>query len=76
MRILRGRRTRIGIEALERRNLLTTLVALIDTGVDLQNDDGSAIDPYAQSRGVNAADYYDLTDGYDAYSGVSAASST
>src|SRR5215217_5194938 len=45
--------TRVGIEPLDARLLLSTLVAVVDTGVDLN----SATD----------APYYDLTTGYNAY---------
>jgi len=49
----------LAIEELEARRLLTTLVALIDTGVEL-----TPTDPHY----IKDSPYYDLADGWDAYS--------
>jgi hypothetical protein len=55
----RRRPLKVSLERLEPRALLSTLIALIDTGVDL----GSTTD----------APYYDLAAGYNAYTGQPAA---
>jgi hypothetical protein len=50
------------LESLEPRSLLTTLVALVDTGIDLKPNDPSYL---------NDSKYYDLADAYNSYDGSS-----
>ncbi|MDR3639098.1 MAG: S8 family serine peptidase [Isosphaeraceae bacterium] len=54
------RRTLLTMQGLEERSLLTTLIALVDTGIDLTPSDTSY---------VNDSPYYDLADAYNAYDG-------
>ena len=62
MRHKRSRAVRISLERLETRSVPSTLVALIDTGVDLTIADVTGRD----------APYYDFTNAYDAYDKLAA----
>ena len=54
------RRALLALQGLEERSLLTTLIALVDTGIDLNPSDSSYI---------NDSPYYDLAAAYNAYDG-------